>query len=136
MLEVLEMLETLTLNELLSNIGYICESGKALKTIKYATSSSIKNSDLPKILPILIRYRDELVARISSSDTVLERSALTQMYYRLLSTIRNLNNYLTYLNDDYEMTKLSSSIMVELKTSSSQIENVALADSQLNYTED
>jgi hypothetical protein len=130
------MLENLTLNELISNIGYLCEANSALRVIKYESSSSMPNKDIVKMLPIYIQYRDELVARISNSTTVLERSSLTQMYYRLLAALRNLDNFVTYLDDKAKIAKLASGVNLELSSSYAQIENISLAGSQLDYTED
>jgi hypothetical protein len=130
------MLENLTLNELLSNIGYLCEANSAIHVLKYERSASLNLNTITSLIPVYMKYRDELVRRISNSETVLERSSLTQMYYRLLAVIRNMKNYTTYLDDFKELAKLNSNINLELNTSYSQIENVSLADTQLDYNED
>jgi hypothetical protein len=130
------MLDNLTTNELVSNISYLCELSSAANVIKYESKLDLTKQDSISLLPVLIQYRDALVSRISDAETVMERSTLTQLYYRFLGVIRNLKNYVTYLDDFKELSKLNSNITLDIKTSYSQLENVNLAGSQLDNTED
>jgi hypothetical protein len=130
------MLDNLTTNELISNISYLCELNSAASVLSYETSKSIEDTSAKDLLDVLISYRNELINRIAISDTVMERSTLTQIYYRLLSLCRSLRNYSIYF-DDYKNTEvLKSNLESDLKKSSYQLDNIVLSKLQYQDIED
>jgi len=81
---------------------------------------------------VLEKYRDELIARISDADTVMERATLTQAYYRLVTTLRSIHNHVVYLDDIKNVNNIAGNLTLAINTSFSQLDNLNLARAQDN----
>jgi hypothetical protein len=126
------MLDNLTTSELLSNICYLCESNAAFSTMAYTTKVNLTKLDMAEFKNVLEKYRNELIARIADSETVMERATLTQAYYRLVTTLRSIHNHVVYLDDIKNVSNISSNLTLALNTSYSHLDNLNLARSQDN----
>lgn len=126
------MLDSLTTSDLLAKICYLCESNSAFSAISYENKVDLSKSDMIEFKTVLEKYRDELIARISEADTVMERATLTQAYYRLVTTLRSLHNHVVYLDDIKNVNNIAGNLTLAINTSFSQLDNLNLARAQDN----
>jgi hypothetical protein len=126
------MLDSLTTSDLLAKICYLCESNSAFSAISYENKVDLSKSDMIEFKTVLEKYRDELIARISDADTVMERATLTQAYYRLVTTLRSIHNHVVYLDDIKNVNNIAGNLTLAINTSFSQLDNLNLARAQDN----
>jgi hypothetical protein len=126
------MLDSLTTSDLLAKICYLCEANSAFSAISYENKVDLSKSDMIEFKTVLEKYRDELIARISEADTVMERATLTQAYYRLVTTLRSIHNHVVYLDDIKNVNNIAGNLTLAINTSFSQLDNLNLARAQDN----
>jgi hypothetical protein len=126
------MLDSLTTSDLLAKICYLCEANSAFSAISYENKVDLSKSDMIEFKTVLEKYRDELIARISDADTVMERATLTQAYYRLVTTLRSIHNHVVYLDDIKNVNNIAGNLTLAINTSFSQLDNLNLARAQDN----
>jgi len=124
------MISELSNSDLLAKVTSLLELNSASNILKYEMDIHPDKSKLAVYLEALLEYRDELMSRISNTDTVLERSTLSQAYYKLIGNIRYLDSYLKYKDDKKLSYKMEQNLTTKLKTSAALLDNSVISNYQ------
>jgi hypothetical protein len=127
------MISELSNSDLLSKVTSLLELNSASSILRYELDVYADKSKLAAYLESLLEYRNELISRISNTDTVLERSTLSQAYYKLIGNIRYLDSYLKYKDDKKLSYNMELNLTSKLKTSAALIDNLVISNYQ--YTQ-
>jgi hypothetical protein len=114
-------LESLTSQELISNICNICDMKHATSIVNKVDDAYITDEELIAIRDAIIVYRDELISRISNSEYLIDRANLLQLYYRLLACLRSVSNYLELVNTDKDIADSSAKLASDIYSSYASI---------------
>jgi hypothetical protein len=115
------VLESLTSQELISNICNICDMKHASSIVNKVDDAYIADEELIAIREAMLVYRDELVDRISKSEYLIDRANLLQLYYRLLASLRSVSNYLELVNTDKQISDSADKLANDIYSSYSSI---------------
>jgi hypothetical protein len=92
-----------------------------MNVMNYADSTSMTDEQLIELRPVLIKYRDELLTRIGKSEYLIDTANMMQLYYRLVSALRSLDKYLSRINSDLDVQRLTNKLEQDLLNSYSTL---------------
>ena len=130
------MISELTNSDLLAKVTSLLELNSASSVLRYELDIYFDKSKLSTYLESLLEYRNELISRISNTDTVLERSTLAQAYYKLIGNIRYLDSYLKYKDDKKISYNMELNLTSKLKTSAAFLDNSVISNYQYAQIEE
>jgi hypothetical protein len=114
-------LSELDTTSLMSSICDLCDLQQSMNVMNYADSTSMTDEQLIELRPVLIKYRDELLTRIGKSEYLIDTANMMQLYYRLVSALRSLDKYLSRINSDLDVQRLTNKLEQDLLNSYSTL---------------
>lgn len=119
-------LASLSNTELLSKVSTACELDTACTTLNQIDNVVMPIDSVLIVYSSLFQLRDELVSRISTSDTIFDRANLLQVYYRLCSSLRAYKNYILIFDSEKLENLSDKKLSDDILTSASQIATSSL----------